>query len=125
MSSIIERMSADVCPGGDPYALDTVTTSRRLKIPASMTGKFCAFTAEASTVYVRFGDETVEVSAAARSTVSTEALTADGKEPHLTIEAGSTVHWRIPASATHMADISADASGVFRFGSAQGGLGAD
>lgn len=125
MSSQIEIMSADVCPGGDPYALATVATSRRLAIPASMIGKFCWFTAETITVYVRFGGSSVDVASSAVSTVDTEALTVEGSEPHLTIEAGTTVHWRIPADATHMADIGADTSGKFRFGPAQGAFGSE
>lgn len=125
MSSKPEIWSADVCPGDDAYALATSASSRRLEIPAAMIGKYCWFTAETITVYVRFGDDEVDVASSAVSTVDAEVLTVEGSEPHITIEAGQTVHWRLQGTWTHMADIAADTSGKLRFGLAQGEFGAD
>lgn len=119
--SQIERAAADACPSGDPYAVATVTSSTRYTIPDAMAGKFCWFQAVTSDVAVRFGGSSVDVAISARSSVSTEALTAEGSEPHLYLVAGApAMSVRLDASWTKMAHISADTSGVFRFGPAQG-----
>lgn len=121
----IERMAADACISGTPYARTTVTDDEVLVIPDEMVGKFCWFQAVTSDVAVRFGDSSVSVAISARSSESSGVLTAEGSEPHLYIVAGTTVQWRIPSDVTHMAHVSEDTSGVFRFGLAQGEYPAD
>lgn len=120
----IERAEADACPGDDPYARDTSTTAERIEIPADMRGKFCVFSAETETAYVRFGDGAVTVDASARSTLTAEALTPDGTEPHITVPAGGEIHRRLQGEWTHLSHV-AGAAGVLRFGLAQGDFGAD
>lgn len=124
MSSTIERMAADACLGADPHALATSATSRCLTIPAAMRGKFCVFQAEGSDVWIRFGTASdLAVSATAVSTVNDGALTAVATCAHVHIPAGVTLGFRLDPSWTRMADISADTSGYFRFGVAQGAFG--
>lgn len=123
--SMIERVAADACPGDVPYALATSDTSRRIQIPDEMRGAYCAFTAAAVDVMIRFGDATVTVSASDVSTVAGGVITAEGTEPHIRVHAGTTVHWRLQGAWTHMADISESTAGRFEFVRAQGAFGAD
>lgn len=123
----LHEASADVCFGGAPYARTTVTDDEILTIPEEMVGKFCFFRAVTSAVAIRFSTTAValDVVIAARSTNTDTVLTAEGSEPHIYLEPGEMVQCRLRADWTHMAHVSADALGVFRFGPAQGAFNAE
>jgi hypothetical protein len=117
----VTAQAYDVAPGEVFYARTTVTSAERVEIPANMQDKFCRFAAETSAVYIRFGDDSVSVDSTARSGLSTETLTEDGDEPQLFIPAGQYRDFRIDDDVyTHFSHISADTSGVLRFGSFTG-----
>lgn len=125
MSSDILRRAADFTVGV-PHARNTVTTSERLSIPEDMRGQFCVFMAEGQDVWIRFGTAAdLAVSRTARSTESSEALTADTTAAHLHVPKESMVSIRLQSGWTRMAHVSAATGGAFRFAPAQGGFGAD
>jgi hypothetical protein len=128
MSSQLERMAADACPGDTPYCLATTATAngQRITIPAEMVGKFCWFGAQTLDVFIRFGTGSLQVDATQVTTLSSEDVDVAGaKVPHLFVPAGSVVHWRLDAGWTKMCHISSGTSGFFRFGLAQGHFGAE
>lgn len=120
-TSTVERQAANA-QLGTPYARTTVIAPERIALPAAMLDGFCVFAAEKTDVYVRFGDGAVGVAIGARSVIDANGVITDpgATVRHLHIPAGSSVHFQVPAGATHMAHVSADANGVFGFGHATG-----
>ncbi len=116
--SSIERMAADLAPG-NAYQRPTTTTAERVEIPVEMIGAFAIFAAQTADAFIRFGGATVDVAAAADSSLESEELTAAATTAHLHVPAGQERRRRLRKSWTHFAHVGA-ASGVLRFGAAQG-----
>lgn len=116
--------ATDDTPSNPALARTAVTTAggERLPLPASLIGRFVRFTADGIAVHVRFGDETVTVDPAARSSA---ALAPNGDEPHLSLAAGTSARVRIRSSWTHLAHASAGTSGALRMTLAEGNFGAE
>jgi hypothetical protein len=130
MSTQLERMAADACPGDTPYCLATTATAngQRITIPAEMIGKFCWFGAQTLDVFIRFGvtADSIQVDATQVTTLTGEAVNVAGpKVPHLFVPAGSVVHWRLDAGWDKLVHISSGTTGFLRFGLAQGHFGAE
>lgn len=109
---------------GTPYARSAVTTAERIQLPGALRDTFVIFQARGVAVYVRFGDDTVNVDHTVTSGLSSEALTADGKEPHLHIASGKARRVYVPPDGvTHFAHISPGTGGVLYFARATSPVG--
>ena len=118
MTSKTERQASDVSYKGTAFVRDTVTTANgeRLAIPSGWAGNFVDFTAIGADVFIRFGtDNTVNVDQTTVSAIDgSGVITHNGKEPHLSIPAGSTRPARIDSSQTHLAHIASATGGKLR-----------
>lgn len=105
-------------------ARSTVTTSggERLALPAALLGRWVRFTADGLALHVRFGDATVTVDPAARSSSD---LTPNGDEPHLSLAAGASLRVRVRADWTHLAHVAAGTTGALRMTLSEGAHGAE
>jgi hypothetical protein len=106
----VEHQAADVSFNGDAFVRDNVAAAERLEIPATWLGRFVDFTAIGATVFIRFGDDAVDV-ATTVSSVTDEVITFGGDEPHLVIPDGTTKSARIDRQHTHLAHLASAATG--------------
>lgn len=107
-TTLPEREAFDVKhTKGTPYVRATVTTAdgEQLIIPAEWYGHLVEFTALGANVGIRFGDSSnAKCALTTASSVTSNALTATGKEPHFVVPSGATRCERIPASGVKLPD---------------------